>query len=112
MGSILPKTNTLDFKVNVDDIDVGDNIKKISIIGDGGKVVKSIDNIDAASKEWSFTLEESNSSYYYVKVDESDKDIAVTAPVWVGERENFGISTVDSDTEVIIAGEEFNIGTT
>ena len=112
MGSIIPQTDLLDFNVNVEDINSGDNIKKISIIGDGGKVVKSIDNINSTTKNWSFTLDKSTSSYYYVRVDQADSDIAVTSAVWVGERENFGISTVDSDTEVIIAGEEFNIGTT
>ena len=112
MGSIIPQTDLLEFNVNVEDINSGDNIKKISIIGDGGKVVKSIDNINSTTKNWSFTLDKSTSSYYYVRVDQADSDIAVTSAVWVGERENFGISTVDSDTEVIIAGEEFNIGTT
>ena len=112
MGSIIPQTDLLEFNVNVEDINSGDNIKKISIIGDGGKVVKSIDNINSTTKNWSFTLDKSTSSYYYVRVDQADSDIAVTSAVWVGARENFGISTVDSDTEVIIAGEEFNIGTT
>lgn len=111
MGTILPKTSNLDFEVNVEDIDSGDNIKKISIIGDGGKVVKSIDNINSTNKKWEFSLDESVSSYYYVRVEQSDKDIAVTAPVWVGERENFGISTVDKDKEVLLAGEDFNIET-
>ncbi|GAA0087027.1 hypothetical protein UT300007_34680 [Clostridium sp. CTA-7] len=112
MGSILGKTDSLDFKVNVEDMDSGDTIKKISIIGDGGKVVKSIDNVNSTTKEWSFTLDKSVSSYYYVRVDQSDRDIAVTSAIWAGDRENVGISTVDSDTEVIVAGEEFNIGTT
>ena len=111
MGTILPKTNNLDFEVNVEDIDSGDNIKKISIIGDGGKVVKSIDNVNSTNKKWEFSLDESVSSYYYVRVEQSDKDIAVTAPIWVGERENFGISTVDKDKEVLLAGEDFNIET-
>ena len=111
MGTILPKTNNLDFEVNVEDIDSGDNIKKISIIGDGGKVVKSIDNVNSTNKKWEFSLDQSVSSYYYVRVEQADKDIAVTAPVWVGERENFGISTVDKDKEVLLAGEDFNIET-
>ncbi|MCF0148645.1 MAG: 5'-nucleotidase C-terminal domain-containing protein, partial [Clostridium sp.] len=111
MGTILPKTNNLDFEINVEDEDAGDNIKKISIIGDGGKVVKSIDNINSTNKKWEFSLDQSVSSYYYVRVEQSDRDIAVTAPVWVGERENFGISTVDKDKEVLLAEEDFNIET-
>ncbi len=111
MGSILSKTDKLDFNINVKDIDSGDNIKRISIIGDGGKVVKAIDDVNSTNKEWKFSLDKSNSSYYYVKVEQADKDIAVTAPVWVGERENFGISTVDKDKEVIVARETFNVET-
>lgn len=111
MGSILEKTDLLEFDINVEDIDANDNIKKISIIGDGGKVIKSIDNINSNKKQVTFSLDNNVSSYYYVRVDQEDKDIAVTAPVWVGERENVGISTVDCDTEVIVEGEEFNIET-
>lgn len=111
MGSILPDTDNLNFKINIEDINEGDNIKKISIIGDGGKVVQSIDNVNSTNKEWEFSLDESTSSYYYVRVEQTDNDIAVTSPVWVGERENFGISTVDKDKEVILSGEPFNINT-
>lgn len=111
MGSILEDTDNLNFEINVEDIDEGDNIKKISVIGDGGKVIESIDNINSTNKEWKFSLDKSTSSYYYVKVEEDDKDIAVTAPVWVGDRESFGISTIDKDKEVILAGETFNIET-
>ena len=112
MGSILPEMNKLDFIINIEDIDKDDTIKKISIIGDGGKIVKSIDNVNSTNKEWKFSLEESVSSYYYVRIDQNDKDIAVTAPVWVGEKENFGISKIDKDKELILAGEDFNIETT
>lgn len=109
MGSKLEETDELNFNINIEDIDLGDNIKKISIIGDGGKVINYIDNVNNTSKTWDFTLDSSNSSYYYVKVEQADKEVAVTAPVWVGEKENVGISTVDVDTEVIVAGEEFNV---
>lgn len=112
MGSILDDTDTLEFKITVEDIDAGDNIKKISIIGDGGKVIKSIDNINATEKEWTFTLDENVSSYYYVRVDEADQDIAVTAPVWVGEKENIGIESIDCDTELVVENEDINITTT
>ena len=111
MGSILEDTDSLEFNINVEDPDANDNIKKISIIGDGGKVIKSIDNINSNEKQITFSLDSNVSSYYYVRVDQEDKDIAVTAPVWVGERENVGISTIDCDTEVIVEGEEFNIET-
>ena len=112
MGSILDDTGALEFKINVEDIDSGDNIKKISIIGDGGKVVKSIDNINSTEKEWTFTLDNNVSSYYYVRVDQADQDIAVTAPIWVGERENVGIESIDCDTELVVENEKINVATT
>ncbi|MDY3362136.1 MAG: CehA/McbA family metallohydrolase [Clostridium celatum] len=112
MGSILDDTGSLEFNISVEDIDSGDNIKKISIIGDGGKVVKSIDNINSTTKDWSFTLDNNVSSYYYVRVDQADQDIAVTAPVWVGERENVGIESIDCDTELVVENEEISIDTT
>ena len=112
MGSILDDTDALEFNINVEDIDSGDNIKKISIIGDGGKVVKSIDNINSTEKQWTFTLDNNVSSYYYVRVDQADQDIAVTAPIWVGERENVGIESIDCDTELVVENEKINIDTT
>ncbi len=42
MGSIIPQTDLLEFNVNVEDINSGDNIKKISIIGDGGKLLNQL----------------------------------------------------------------------
>ena len=111
MGSILDDTDALEFNINVEDID-SDNIKKISIIGDGGKVVKSIDNINSTEKQWTFTLDNNVSSYYYVRVDQADQDIAVTAPIWVGERENVGIESIDCDTELVVENEKINIDTT
>ena len=112
MGSILDATDSLTFEISVEDINAGDNIKSISIIGDGGKVVNYIDNINSTSKNWTFNLDKNVSSYYYVRVDQADKDIAVTAPIWVGERENVGISTIDCDTELILENEEFKVETT
>ncbi|MGL5314009.1 MAG: CehA/McbA family metallohydrolase [Peptostreptococcaceae bacterium] len=112
MGSILDETDTLSFSIKVNDNDSGDNIKSIKIIGDGGKIIKQIDNVDSSTKEWNFTLDSSNSSYYYVRVDQSDKDIAVTAPVWVGEKELVGLDSINTDKDIIVEGEEFNLETT
>ncbi|MEG1001753.1 MAG: CehA/McbA family metallohydrolase [Clostridium sp.] len=112
MGSKLEETDKLSFNINVKDIDNGDNIKNISVIGDGGKVIKSIDNINNEEKNWEFNLDNSDSSYYYVKVVEVDGDIAVTAPIWIGEKDKIGISSVDSETDVPLVNEEVNVVTT
>ena len=45
-------------------------------------------------------------SYYYIKVTQADGDIAVTAPVWLGEVEAVGISSLTAGSELTVAGEE------
>ncbi|MBE6054716.1 MAG: LPXTG cell wall anchor domain-containing protein [Clostridium sartagoforme] len=112
MGSILEKTDVLNFNVDIKDTDKGDTIEKISIIGDGGKVVKSIDNVNSESKNWTFTLDKSQSSYYFVQVEQTDKQKAVTSPIWVGEKELVGLSSVNVNSEVILTNEKFDVEAT
>ena len=45
-------------------------------------------------------------TYYYVRVIQNDKDIAVTAPVWVGESLKLGISAVETTTATPVTGAE------
>ncbi|MBQ2383407.1 MAG: DNA-binding protein, partial [Oscillospiraceae bacterium] len=51
-------------------------------------------------------------SYYYLRVTQGDGDIAVTAPVWVGEILKLGISSVECGTSTPVTGEELTISTT
>ena len=51
-------------------------------------------------------------SYYYIRVTEGDGDLAVTAPVWVGESLKLGISSVECGTSTPVTGEELELTTT
>lgn len=100
MGSVLTegqtgKTVTLKAELK-DPTDA--KIGKVQVITNGGLVLAEtqVDN-----NEDTVTFEVNNSySYYYLKVTEADGDIAVTAPVWVGEVEAAGINSL-STTEVL-----------
>lgn len=47
--------------------------------------------------------------YYYLKITQPDGDIAVTAPVWMEDFTDMGISTLECDTQVPIVGEEVKL---
>lgn len=117
MGSILSNTGSLNAKIKIEDPDLTDKIGKVSIIVNGGAVAVS-KTFDSNIAEWNLTLPEGN-TYYYVKVDQSDKDIAVTAPVWVGSVVPVGISKLEVsqnpqivNNPVDITATVYNNGTT
>lgn len=102
MGNCLPKDGQeLNFKVNISD---DDPIRKVSIIANGGVEVISKD-FGTNDVNWEFTLNP-DYTYYYVRIDQEDQDIAVTAPVWVGETEKVGVSKVSFDKTLVTPGDE------
>ncbi|MGL5379508.1 5'-nucleotidase C-terminal domain-containing protein [Clostridium sp.] len=109
MGTILEeKPSEVNIKVDIEDPD-NEGIGKVSVISNGGKVVAS--KVVTSSKETvEFNLP-ADYSYYYIRIDQADKDIAVTAPVWTGEVEKVGISKTEANTTMPIKGEEFSIKT-
>ncbi|EYE89663.1 nucleotide-binding protein [Fervidicella metallireducens AeB] len=107
MGTIFEsKPESVNIKVDIEDPD-NEALGKISVIANGGKVVAT--KIVTANKDLiEFNLS-ANYSYYYIRVDEADKDIAVTAPVWIGEVDKAGISKTFGSTTLPIKGESFKI---
>jgi len=61
--------------------DSSNKIKEISIISNNGKVIAS-KSFNSSIVKWDLDLE-ARPGYYYVKVIQSDEDIAVTAPIWI-----------------------------
>lgn len=59
----------------------GETIGKVSVITHGGEVVTS-QTLAVQSHTLDLALP-SDRPYYYIRVDQFDKDIAVTAPVWI-----------------------------
>lgn len=109
MGTIFKDAEKLNFKINVMDEDKEDKISKISIIANGGAVVES-KKFDSSSADWNVELKPEY-SYYYIRVDQSDKDIAVTAPVWVGETVSVGLTSIVADSKLSALGEEVELTT-
>ena len=108
MGSIIDKPDTVNIKVDVKDED-NENIGKVSVLVNGGAVIDS-KTLNSNEGTIEFDLP-ADYSYYYIRIDQEDKDIAVTAPVWLGEVEKAGLSTTEASTTMPIKGEEFIIET-
>ena len=113
MGTILSEVpEKLDINVTVNDPDKSDSISKVEIVANSGKVVYSWSTAaELASGNLSVELEP-DYSYYFVRVTEGDGDLAVTAPVWVGESLKLGISKVECGTATPVTGEELTLTTT
>ena len=112
LGSIIEEVpEKLDINVLVNDPDASDSISKVEIIVNSGKVAYTWDDpAELATGNLSVTLDPTF-SYYYVKVTQGDGDLAVTAPVWVGESLKLGISEVTSSTSTPVTGEELTLST-
>ncbi|MDF2672943.1 MAG: LPXTG-motif cell wall anchor domain protein, partial [Clostridiales bacterium] len=93
MGSILQSPNSLNVSIDINDPDPTDIIGKVSIIVDGGRIVEE-KTFTSNTADWDLTLDPQY-NYYYVRVDQQDRDIAVTAPVWTNEVTPVGISKVE-----------------
>ena len=112
MGSIVdvgmeePKEVTISLSVSDPD---GEKLGKIEIIGENGKVLKTY---TAAGS--TFELNEAiphTDAYYYVKVTQADGDIAVTAPVWMGEATPITCD-IKTDAALSVTGESEKISST
>mgnify|MGYP004549341853 CR=1 FL=1 len=107
MGTIMSeKPSSVNIKGSVEDPD-GEKINTVKVIVNGGKelVAKEIND---SKGDFSFELP-ADYSYYYIRVDEEDKDIAVTAPVWIGEVDKAGVNKTTSDAELPVKGESMRI---
>ena len=102
----------LNINVLVNDPDASDSISKVEVIVNSGKTAYTWDSqAELAADELSCTLDPSF-SYYYIRVTEGDGDLAVTAPVWVGEALKLGISSVECSTSTPVTNEELTLTTT
>ncbi len=110
MGTILDETpNQVEIAVSLSDADATDKIGKVEVIVNGGLSVAS-KVISANHGDVTFTLSP-DYSYYYIRVTEGDGDIAVTAPVWIGEVDAAGISSVSTSSAMQIQDESVDITT-
>lgn len=98
MGSILERPDQFEFDISISDPDTNksvDKITKIDIVKDKGEVVETYTPSNPShSVQWSPVIQDSESTYFFVRVWNSsggdaaeanpDKPVAWLAPVWTG----------------------------
>ena len=112
MGSIIDVPEKLNFEISFNDPDRTDSIAKVELVVNSGKVAYTWDSAADLTKG-SVSVELAPAyTYYFVRVTEGDGDLAVTAPVWVGESLKLGISKAECGTSTPVTDEELTITTT
>lgn len=112
MGSIISDVpvEPLQFDIRIDDPDADDVISKVEIITNGGRIVEA-KTFTSNVAEWRFEVP-SVQGYYYLRVTQADKNIAVTAPVWIGKAPLVGISSLETTTKMPVTNEGLNVSAT
>ncbi len=101
MGGVVPVEDDqtiekVTIKASISDPDK-EGLGKIEVIGENGLTVYTV---DVAGSTYELKVELNNTdAYYYLRITEADGDIAVTAPVWVGEATPI-TAAVDTDSHV------------
>lgn len=112
MGSIIDVPEKLNFEISFNDPDRTDSIAKVELVVNSGKVAYTWDSAAALAKGSVSVELAPEYTYYFVRVTEGDGDLAVTAPVWVGESLKLGISKAECGTSTPVTNEELTITTT
>lgn len=110
LGSTIKEIpSQLNLNVTVNDPDGSDKIQKVEVLVNSGKVIHTwSDSAQLAKGELNVTLKPEY-SYYLIRVTQEDGDLAITAPVWVGEHIKLGISSFVSNTDIPVTGEELTL---
>ena len=102
----------LDIDVQVYDPDASDSIAKIEVVVNSGKTAYTWDDPEVLATGHVTATLDPEYTYYFIRVTEADGDLAVTAPVWVGESLKLGISSFECGTATPVTGEELTLTTT
>ncbi len=97
---------TVTFNCSISDPD-GEALGKIEVIGAGGVTLWSTE-VTGSSYNMKQTLNNTD-AYYYIKVTEADGDIAVSAPVWVGESIAIMFTNMYNAAALSVVGDEDTI---
>ena len=113
LGSIIEEIpDVAAIEVSVYDPDASDSIARVEVVVNSGAVAYTWDDPDELATGELVCDIPADYSYYFIRVTQGDGDIAVTAPVWIGEVVKLGISSVSSDTAIPVTGEELTLTTT
>ncbi len=112
MGTILTKEDvgdTLNLSVRLSD-PTDASIGRVEVIVNGGLSIAN-QTVNTAAETVSFSVC-ADYSYYYIKVTQPDGDIAVTAPVWVGEVEAVGVSDFSTTAPMAVQNQPLDLNVT
>ena len=108
MGSILDEQEEIHITAEISDPTDTAGETKVEVIVNGGQTLAE-KTFTGGSATVEFDNLSTGYGYYYLRVTQADKNIAVTAPVWTGESVNAGISNTSSDVAMPIKGDEIQI---
>ena len=108
MGSILDDQESVNIEVSISDPTDTAGSTKVEVIVNGGQTLAE-QTFEGGSADISFDNLPATYGYYYLRITQADKNIAVTAPVWVGESLNAGVSKTSSSVALPIKGDEISI---
>ncbi len=108
MGSILDDQDSVKIEVSIKDPTDTKGSTKVEVIVNGGQTLAE-QTFTGGSADLVFDNLTSTYGYYYLRITQADKNIAVTAPVWVGESVNAGISKTASSVAMPIKGDSVNV---
>ena len=109
MGAILTEDDvgeTIHLKAKISDPTDSGNVK-VDVIVNGG-IVAASKSVPVKDSTVEFEMQP-NYSYYYLRLTQADGNIAVTAPVWIGDVEAIGVKELSTDADIAVQGEEMNI---
>ena len=105
MGSILSVAAAADITVTLAD-PTDPEIGTVTVITDGTSATSQ--TLSANEGTLTFQLP-ATSEFYYILVEQPDGDFAVTAPIWIHQPEDFGISGLSQDAVLPIQNQPLNI---
>lgn len=97
MGSILPRIDhpgQVTFQIRLTD-PTDSNLGIVELLS-AGEVLAQCE----AAEEITFTVN-ANRDHYLLRVTQPDGDWAVTAPIWLDDREDFGIRNLEAEAEIL-----------
>ncbi len=115
MGTIFSEENipeTLNVDVTLYDPNSYDSTSKVELVANGGTVVKTWNDAEELAGGKLTAELEPEYSYYFVRVTQEDGDLAVTAPVWVGNNIAVGIKELAVDSEHPLVNQPMTLTTT
>lgn len=105
MGAVIPAAAQAELSVTL--FDPTDTIGAVEVLGKGGSVLAS-KAVTGNSEKLTFSLP-GNEKYYFLRITQSDGDVAVTAPVWMVRATDMGIADFTADTQVPTRGEKLSL---